>query len=147
MCACRWVSGLMQALQRAAWCSSVCQRKPAKARAQLCIWLLPAQRLPPLPRGLLTAAAMGGPGHLHGAESWGLLWQRDPGGICGHGVGSAACREGEAFLLRASSSPDMEIEVGITQGATCPSDLAFVAQSCIGEAFSLSPPAASPCNG
>lgn len=71
MCACCWVSGLMQALQRAARCSSVCQRKPAKARAQLCIWLLPARRLPPLPRGLLTAAAMGGPGHLHGAESWG----------------------------------------------------------------------------
>lgn len=62
-------------------------------------------------------------------------------------VRTCGCGKETGFLLHGLSCFNMEIKVRITQGTTCPFDLAFAAQSCIGEAFSLFPPAASSCNG
>jgi len=63
------------------------------------------------------------------------------------GGGDMRMREEAVFLLHGLPCFNMEIKVGITQGTTCPFDLAFAAQPCIGEGFSLFPPAAPPCNG
>lgn len=83
-----------------------------------------------------------------------LQWDTGPQGVhgCGvvprkgPGVTTWRCGNQTKILLHGFLCFSMEIQVRITQDTACPFGLACAARSCTGEAFSLSPPAASPCH-